>query len=134
MLDVGCGGGRFLPDGAVGLDADIERLRAARARTPFVIQADARWLPLAAASFDTAYAHRMLNDSGDIDRVLEEIARVLRPRGRLLVFTRARPGAGERLDRTNAVERLRARFRSVTAELHPTDDRAALFVAEGPRA
>lgn len=134
VLDLGCGEGRFLPPGGVGMDVDPERLRAARACSPLVVQGDARRVPFAARTFDTVYAHRMLNDTGDVDGVLAEIARVLRPGGRVLVFTRARPGEGDRLDRANGTERLRRWFERVSAELDPMDERAALFVAEGPRA
>lgn len=134
VLDLGCGEGRFLPRGAVGLDVDHERLLAARDRSRMVVRADARRLPFAPATFDTVYALRMLNDTGDVDGVLAEIARVLRPGGRLLVVTRARPAGGDRLDRANGEERLRRHFDHVAAELDPDDDRAALFVADRPRA
>lgn len=133
VLDLGCGEGRFLPQGGIGLDIDLERLRVARGRSPLVVRADARAIPFADASFDTVYAHRMLNDTGDVERVLREVARVLRSDGRLLVFTRARPGEGDRLDRSNGEDRLRRHFQRVTAELDPIDDRAALFIAEAPR-
>lgn len=133
VLDLGCGEGRFLPPHGVGLDLDPERLRVARARSPLLVRADARHVPFANASFDTVYAHRMLNDTGDVDGVLAEIARVLRPSGRLVVITRARSAEGDRLDRANGAERLRRHFAGVSAELDPTDERAALFVAEGPR-
>lgn len=134
VLDLGCGDGRFLPPGGIGVDVDPERLAVARGCSPLLVRADARRVPFADATFDTVYAHRMLNDTGDVDRVLAEIARLLRPHGRLLVFTRARPGEGDRLDRSNGEDRLRRHFQRVSAEPHPMDDRAALFVAEGPRA
>lgn len=133
VLDLGCGDGRFLPPGGIGVDVDLARLTSARSRSPLVAQADAHALPFRDATFDTAYAHRMLNDAGRIDHVLEEIVRVLREEGRLLVFTRARPQAADRLDRTNGALRLRPFFESVEALLHPSDDRAALFVADVPR-
>lgn len=134
VLDLGCGEGRFLPRDGIGLDVDLDRLRRARARSPHVLAADARRLPFGAAAFDTVYAHRMLNDTGDVDGVLAEIARVLRPGGRLLVFTRAREAHGDRLDRANGEQRLARHFGRVTRELAPDDDRAALFVAERPHA
>lgn len=134
VLDLGCGEGRFLPRGGIGLDVDIDRLRRARARSPRVLAADARRLPFAASAFDTVCAHRMLNDTGDVDGVLAEIVRVLRPGGRLVVFTRAREAGGDRLDRANGERRLARHFGRVTREIPPNDDRAALFVAERPRA
>lgn len=133
VLDLGCGEGHFLPPGGVGADLDADRLRAARSRSPLIVRADARRVPFADGTFDTVYAHRMLNDTGDVDGVLAEVARVLRPGGRVLVFTRARPAEGDRLDRTNGTERLRRYFERVAVEVHPMDERAALFVAEGPR-
>jgi ubiquinone/menaquinone biosynthesis C-methylase UbiE len=75
----------------------------------------------------------MLNDARRIDGVLAEITRVLRPNGRLLIFTRARSVEGDRLDRDNGAERLASHFERVEAVLHPSDDRAALFVADQPR-
>lgn len=128
-LDVGCGAGRFLAPGIVGLDPDAAALAEARSRSDLVVRADARALPFADASFDTVYAHRMLNDAGRIDDVLAEVRRVLAPGGRLLVFTRAREAAGDRLDRWNGEARLRHHFAAVQAELHPDDERAAVFVA-----
>ena len=133
-LDVGCGSGTFLLQGAVGLDPDLAALEQARTRSGRLVRADAHALPFRDASFDTVYANRMLNDAGRIDDVLAEISRVLRPRGRLLVFTRARAGEGDRLDRTSGEVRLRRHFEAVRAEIHPTDERAAVFVAERPRA
>jgi SAM-dependent methyltransferase len=134
VLDVGCGDGRFLPPDGVGVDRDLARVTAATARSPRVAVADAHALPFADATFDTAYAHRMLNDAGRIDHALAEISRILRPDGRLLVFTRARQGEGDRLDRGNGQERLGRFFERVEALAHPADDRAALFVADGVRA
>jgi len=132
-LDVGCGVGRFLARGVIGVDIDVARLRSARQRSAWVVAGDAKRLPFPAASFDTVYAHRVLNDTGDVDAGLAEIARVLRPHGRLLIFTRARKGEGDRLDRSNGERRLRTRFHTVEAILHPADDRAAFFVAVRPR-
>ena len=133
VIDVGCGEGRFLPHDGIGVDRDPSRVAIARKRSHRVAVADAHTLPFADQSFETAYAHRMLNDAGRIDDVLAEIGRVLTPAGRLLIFTRARPGEGDRLDRENGERRLRGHFDHTLAILHPTDDRAAFFVAERPR-
>ena len=133
VLDVGCGEGGFLSPGAVGIDTDRSRLLTARTRSPIVAVADVHALPFADATFDTAFAHRMLNDARRIDHALGEIARVLRPNGRLLVFTRARPTEGDRLDRDNGEARLLPHFEFVDALTHPVDARAALFIAASPR-
>jgi ubiquinone/menaquinone biosynthesis C-methylase UbiE len=133
VIDLGCGEGRFLPPRGVGLDVDPARLAAARERSSLLVRGDAHSLPFRDATFDTAYAHRMLNDAGRVDDVLAEVGRVLRPDGRVLIFTRARRESGDRLDRENGADRLRRFFERVEAILHPTDERAALFVADVPR-
>lgn len=130
-LDVGCGDGRLLRPGDVGLDRDVARVRLARARSALVCVGDVHALPFAAASFDTVHAHRMLNDAGRIDHALAELQRVLRPGGRLLVHTRARAAPGERLDAANGERRLRSVFAEVVVERDPGDERAALFIATG---
>jgi SAM-dependent methyltransferase len=133
-LDIGCGEGRFLTGGIVGLDVDHDRLRTARERSRSLVRGDAHALPFRDGSFDTAYANRVLNDAGRIDDVLDEVRRTLRPGGRLLVYTRARVAEGDRLDRENGEARLERHFEKVTMEPHATDERAAIFVAERPRA
>jgi SAM-dependent methyltransferase len=127
VLDVGCGDGRHLTD--VGVDIDIERLRRARERWPRVAVADARALPFRDATFDTALAFRMLNDTGEVDAALRELRRVLRPGGTALIYTRARSAAGDRLDATNGARRLARWFTAVRTLRPADDDRAALFVA-----
>lgn len=134
VLDLGCGEGRFLPAGGIGLDLDPARLTTARARSRLVVRADAHHLPFREAAFDTVYAHRVLNEAGRIDRVLAEVRRVMRREGRLLVFTRARPDEGDRVDRWTGEGRLREHFDRIAVERHPTDERAAFFTARGPRA
>jgi len=132
VVDLGCGAGRFLPARGVGLDLDHDRLRAARAVSTLVVQADAHALPFRDSAFDTVFANRMLNAAGRIDDVLGEIVRVLRPTGALVVFTRARPKPQEdRLDPENGADRLGRYFERVTVER--TVD-AALFVATTTRA
>lgn len=136
VLDVGCGDGRFLPPDGVGVDLDAARLREARARSSRLVRGDARTLPFRDATFDTAFANRMLNASGDLDAVLAEIRRVLRADGRLVVLTLARrapsplraihdearealglrSARGERLDDENGEERLRRHFSRVERE------------------
>ena len=131
VLDLGCGDGRFLPAGGVGVDLDLERLRAARAASPLVVRADAHALPFGDETFDTVFANRMLNAAGRIDDVLREIGRVLRPDGSLVVLTRARPRPeDDRLDPENGERRLGPFFAEVSVE-RAAD--AALFVATRKR-
>jgi ubiquinone/menaquinone biosynthesis C-methylase UbiE len=131
VLDLGCGDGRFLPPGGIGVDLDLDRLRNTRARSERVVQADAHALPFKAATFDTVFANRMLNAAGHIDDVFREVIRVLRPGGTLVVLTRARPTTeADRLDPENGAMRLGAYFDEVTVQRAAG---AALFLARKPR-
>ena len=131
VLDLGCGEGRFLPAGGVGVDLDLERLRVARTRSALVVRADAHALPFGRNTFDTVLANRMLNAAGRIDDVLDEVARVLRPDGTLVVLTRARPRPDDdRLDQENGAQRLALHFAEVTSE---REGDAAIFAARKKR-
>ena len=131
VLDLGCGDGRFLPPRGIGVDLDLERLRAARAKSPLVVRADAHAVPFGNEVFDTVLANRMLNAAGRVDAVLREIARVLRADGTLVVLTRARQRADEdRLDPENGAQRLALHFVEVIAD---REGDAAIFVARTKR-
>jgi SAM-dependent methyltransferase len=101
VLDVGCGAGYLLGKAAdraslaMGVDVDGDRLRAARdgflhADRPnrglveFAV-ADGQHLPFADASFDRIICTETLEHVEDVDQTLRELARVLRPGGRLAV-------------------------------------------------
>lgn len=94
VLDLGCGDGAFVAalaaHGArpVGADVAGEALRRARLHHPqleFVQSADA--LPFADGEFAVVWAGELLEHVQDGLGLLEEVARVLRPDGRLLVST-----------------------------------------------
>jgi ubiquinone/menaquinone biosynthesis C-methylase UbiE len=100
VLDVACGFGRHAVPLAragyrvTGVDRSETLLAEARRRAgdggPELVQADYRDLPLADASFDAALnLYTSLGYLGDEEdtRVLAEIARVLRPGGRLVIET-----------------------------------------------
>ena len=101
LLDIGCGFGRVHPrlcaDGArvVGIDRSLGMVReahqqAVRDGLPVqVLQADAQALPLADTTFDLAFASHMLYHVPNIRRALEEMRRIVKTGGRVLVTTNA---------------------------------------------
>lgn len=107
VLDVGCGEGRFCRMlrshgvDAVGIDPTPTLLAAARARDPAgrYIDARAEQLPFADGVFDLVVSYLTLIDIEGLAAAITEMARVLRPGGRLLIanltsFTTARPEGG----------------------------------------
>lgn len=144
VLDVGCGDGALAVDlatrGAVvtGIDAAAEMIDAARRRA--AAHADvtfqvavAERLPFADARFDLVTAITVLCFVDDSARVFHEIARVLRPGGRLVIGElgkwsswaagrRVRAWLGSRLWR-------RSKFRTAT-ELRALAEQAGLMVTE----
>ncbi|HYY10076.1 MAG TPA: class I SAM-dependent methyltransferase [Kineosporiaceae bacterium] len=150
VLEVGCGAGQctrwLLASGAraAGLDLSAGMLRSAGGG-PFV-QADARRLPFADASFDVACsAYGAVPFVADPGRIMTEVARVLRPGGRW-VFSVTHPvrwafpddpgpagltASRSYFDRTPYVE-LDAAGTVLYAEHHRTlADRVADLVAAG---
>lgn len=95
-LDLGCGDGtlapllveRAGPGRWIGLDLDPREVRLAARAGVYrgVCAAAAQRLPLASEALDLVLSNSALEHMDDLDRVLAEAARVLRPGGRL-VFT-----------------------------------------------
>jgi len=99
VVDLGCGEspvlGLVLPQlegGLVlGIDSDAGTLQAARSvpgtgsRTPFVAADLADPLPLADGSMDAVFCHDVLEQLPDPDALLQEVCRILRPGGRLVL-------------------------------------------------
>jgi SAM-dependent methyltransferase len=97
LLDVGCGDGalalEFVRLGAVvtGLDTDSEIIAAARRRIGIastqmqLIEGGAEELPFADGTFDRVVAVTVLCFVHDVGRAVAEMARVLRPGGRLVI-------------------------------------------------
>ena len=96
VLDVACGTGDFcreLEEGGhrvVGIDFSMGMLQVARTGAP-LIQGDALRLPLRDASVDAAtcgFALRNVTDTGDL---FDELARVVRPGGRIALLEVSQP-------------------------------------------
>jgi SAM-dependent methyltransferase len=99
VIDVGCGTGRALPPlrDAVGpagmviaLDVTPEMLHAARPAAVVAgaarVLADARALPLRDGCADAVFAAGLVNHLPDTEAGLRELARVIRPGGKLVLF------------------------------------------------
>ncbi len=91
VLDLGCGDGHFatvaFPGRAqVGLDPGWGALREAAARRAYrwAIQADGARMPFPSSSFGTVISNSVLEHIPDVEAVLQEVARVLRPGGYFL--------------------------------------------------
>jgi len=141
LLEVGCGTGALaarcvaeLGCEVVALDASAEMVRATQARGIDVMTGDVQELPFADGAFDCAVAAWMLYHVPDLDRGVAELARVLRPGGRLVAITNGRESlaelyeltGGERRDSTfsseNGADVLRRHF--VRVERHDVEARA----------
>ncbi len=134
LLEVGCGTGTFaarcvreLGCEVVALDSSPEMVAATRAAGVDAVLGDVRRLPFEDGSFDAAVAAWMLYHVADLDLAIAELARVLRPGGRLVAITNGRDhltelweavGAqnpGTSFSRENGAEQLERCFASVTS-------------------
>ncbi|MFF3171122.1 class I SAM-dependent methyltransferase [Streptomyces sp. NPDC057900] len=99
VLDAGCGTGRALPalrsavgSGGTVLGADLTAAmleaaaRAGRDRDGLLIQADAARLPVRTRALDAVFAAGLIAHLPQPERNLAELARVVRPGGRLALF------------------------------------------------
>jgi SAM-dependent methyltransferase len=125
VLEVGCGWGSFAERVATELGADVlavdqsqRMVELARERGVDARVGDVLDLDFAAEEFDVAVANWMLYHVADLDRALAELARVLRPGGRLVAATNGLRHLGELWDlvgRDRAAEPVR--FFAETGEL-----------------
>lgn len=93
-LDVGCGRGQFaewmrdaLGAEVVAVDQSQRMVDLTRARGIEALVGDVRALPFPDGAFDCVLAAWMLFHVKEVDEALAEIARVLRPGGRLVAVT-----------------------------------------------
>ena len=94
VLDYGCGGGLFsrrLVDAGcevLGLDIAQKAIELARSRVPgadFKLIRSGEPLPVVDSGFDVVWASQILEHVYDTQTLMNEFARVLRPRGELIV-------------------------------------------------
>jgi demethylmenaquinone methyltransferase/2-methoxy-6-polyprenyl-1,4-benzoquinol methylase len=96
VVDLACGTGdlcrELQADGyqPIGVDLSLGMLTHARTTGPLV-QADALRLPLPAGSLDGAVSGFALRNFVDLDAVFAELARVIRPGGRIALLDVAEP-------------------------------------------
>ncbi len=92
LLENGCGIGMYMQHLAphvgsiIGLEYELDRAREAHAHSPQLINAACEQLPFTTASFDAILSHEVLEHVRD-DRIsLEEMVRVLKPGGVIVLF------------------------------------------------
>ena len=92
VLDVGCGLGmytsafrRHTPH-VFGIEIEADRARDALPRAKGVVQAVGETLPFEDAAFDVVFSHEVLEHVNDDGVCAQEMVRVTRPGGRLVIF------------------------------------------------
>jgi demethylmenaquinone methyltransferase/2-methoxy-6-polyprenyl-1,4-benzoquinol methylase len=103
VLDVACGTGDFViavlkaspASEVIGLDFSEEMLHLARKKVSNAtfVQGDVTALPFDAGRFDAVTVGFGLRNFVDIPRALSEMARVLKPEGRLIILEATQPGS-----------------------------------------
>jgi SAM-dependent methyltransferase len=92
VLDNGCGVGMYTSRLAqvggqvIGLEFDLERAAKARKQTPLILSAAGECLPFKANCFHLILSHEVLEHVRDDLLAAQEIVRVLKPGGRLVLF------------------------------------------------
>lgn len=88
----GCGVGMYLHhlsgpfNEVVGLDIEFERLKEAQTLQDKILNGVGEYLPFPENTFDLVLSHEVLEHVQDDQATIDEIARVLKPGGRLVLF------------------------------------------------
>ena len=139
VLDVGCGDGHFTQVAFdekvdIGIDPDLEIMRQAQSRAVYrqLLQADGGRLPLPDASVGSAFSNSVLEHIPQLDEVLVEVGRVLKP-GAPFLFTVPNPGYRSELSVPKLMEKVRLKgvgktyedwFMRMSRTIHLYDDQA----------
>jgi SAM-dependent methyltransferase len=67
-------------------DIEIVRVQQARINTPHTLVAAAEYIPYPANTFDTILSHEVLEHVADDRAAIQEMTRVLKPGGRIVIF------------------------------------------------
>jgi SAM-dependent methyltransferase len=92
VLENGCGVGMYLKHLApytgsvIGLEYDLERARQAHTTSPHLVNGASEALPFFNDSFDVILSHEVLEHVRDDRQAVEEMLRVLKPGGIILIF------------------------------------------------
>ncbi|HWT83070.1 MAG TPA: methyltransferase domain-containing protein, partial [Candidatus Methylomirabilis sp.] len=89
VLDIGCGSSRIIQDlpEAVGMDILLPKLRFLRNRHFRLVQGSIFALPFSAHAFEAVLCSEVIEHVSDCPAVFEEMTRVLRPGGTLILGT-----------------------------------------------
>ncbi len=92
VLENGCGVGQYVEHLApytqamIGMEYDLQRAREARHRSSYILCAKGETLPFPDHSFDLILSHEVLEHVQDDRTAVQEMARILRPGGRMVIF------------------------------------------------
>ena len=92
VLENGCGVGMYIehltPHAGVvvGLEYDFERARQANQNSDHILRAAGEFLPFPEHTFDVILSHEVLEHVQDDRIAVEQMVRVLRPGGRMIIF------------------------------------------------
>lgn len=89
ILDVGCGSSKIIQSlpGAVGLDTNLKKLRYLRPTNPWLAHGSVFSLPFRDASFSVVVCSQVIKHLPHPHLVVDELLRVLKPGGRLVLGT-----------------------------------------------
>jgi SAM-dependent methyltransferase len=92
LLENGCGVGMYMQHLApyvgsiIGLEYDMERACEAHVNSPLIVNAASEKLPYKSGTFDVILSHEVLEHVRDDRGSVEEMLRVLSPRGVIVLF------------------------------------------------